>query len=133
MDRKELGLALHHQKYNCAQSVVCAFRDKFDMEEKDLFRACEAFGFGMGSMGICGAVSGMAMVIGLLNSDGNLENPSSKKLCYKTMKEATNKFIEKNSSVMCYELKGVETKTPLRSCDGCVSDAIEILEEIIGE
>ena len=38
---------------------------------------------------------------------------------------------EKNTSVLCKELKGITTGTVLRSCRGCVEDAAEILEEIV--
>ncbi len=131
MDRKELGLQLHKEKYNCAQCVACTFKDKIDMDESAIFKAAEAFGFGMGSMETCGAVSGMALVIGLLNSDGNLENPTTKKVCYNLMAQATKEFKEKNSSIVCRELKGVDTGKVLRSCDGCIGDAIEILEGLL--
>ena len=40
---------------------------------------------------------------------------------------------EKNTSVLCKELKGITTGTVLRSCRGCVEDAAEILEEIVDE
>ena len=45
------------------------------------------------------------------------------------MKELTQKFIEKNQSIICREIKGVDTGVVLRSCDGCVEDAAELLEE----
>ena len=89
----------------------------------------EAYGFGMGTMGTCGAVSAMAAVIGMNESDGDLNNPSTKRICYKKMKELTQKFIEKNQSIICREIKGVDTGVVLRSCDGCVEDAAELLEE----
>ena len=48
-----------------------------------------------------------------------------------TMKELTNKFIEKNTSVICRELKGVDSGKTLRSCNGCIQDAAEIVEEYL--
>ena len=47
------------------------------------------------------------------------------------MKALTEKFKEKNGTVVCKELKGVETKKVIRSCDGCVQDAAELLEEYL--
>ena len=89
----------------------------------------EAFGLGMGTMGTCGAVSAMAAVVGMVESDGALDAPKTKKESYKAMKALTEKFKEKNGTVVCKELKGVETKKVIRSCDGCVQDAAELLEE----
>ena len=98
---------------------------------KEVFEIMEAFGFGMGTMGTCGAVSAMAAVVGMAESDGALDGPKTKKASYKAMKELTNKFIEKNNSVICRELKGVDSGQMLRSCNGCIQDAAEIVEEYL--
>lgn len=123
------ALEYHGKGYNCAQSVACVFCDKLGKDEKTVFELTEAFGFGMGTMGTCGAVSGMAAVIGMAESDGCLDAPKTKKKCYGAMKELTNKFVEKNQSVICREIKGVDTGKVLRSCNGCIEDAVEFLEE----
>ena len=49
------------------------------MDEETMFRIAEGFGFGMGMMDICGAVTGMFMVMGLDNSVGNPDNGKLKK------------------------------------------------------
>lgn len=131
MDRKELALQLHHSKFNCAQSVACAFANVMGYDPQTVFKMSEAFGFGMGNMGTCGAVSGMAIVIGMMKSDGNLDDPKTKKQCYSLMKEAIEKFEQKNKSIICKEIKGVETGEVLRSCDGCIEDAVAILDELL--
>ena len=117
--------------YNFSQAVACAFADRMGKDEKEVFEIMEAFGFGMGTMGTCGAVSAMAAVVGMAESDGALDGPKTKKASYKAMKELTNKFIEKNSSVVCRELKGVDSGQMLRSCNGCIQDAAEIVEEYL--
>mgnify|MGYP003303120316 CR=1 FL=1 len=122
------ALENHDKGYNCAQAVACAFADRMGKDEKEVFEIMEAFGFGMGTMGTCGAVSAMAAVVGMAESDGDLDGP---KASYKAMKELTNKFIEKNSSVVCRELKGVDSGQMLRSCNGCIQDAAEIVEEYL--
>ena len=129
----EKAVANHKKKYNCAQAVACAFCDKLGRDEKEVFEVMEAFGLGMGSMGTCGAVSAMAAVVGMVESDGALDAPKTKKDSYKAMKALTEKFKEKNQSIICKELKGIETKKFLRSCDGCVQDAAEILEEYLAQ
>ena len=47
---------LHNKGYNCAQAVACVFADELGMKESEVFRLMEGFGFGMGTMGTCGAV-----------------------------------------------------------------------------
>ena len=90
----------------------------------------EAYGLGMGDMKCtCGAVSGMVTLAGLKNSDANLDAPKTKGSTYKIAKELTAAFREKNGSVICADLKGVETGEPLRSCKGCIEDAARIVEE----
>ena len=127
----EKAVANHKKKYNCAQAVACAFCDKLGRDEKEVFELMEAFGLGLGTMGTCGAVSAMAAVVGMVESDGALDAPKTKKESYKAMKALTEKFKEKNGTVVCKELKGVETKKVIRSCDGCVQDAAELLEEYL--
>lgn len=123
------ALENHRKGYNCAQAVACAFCDRLGKNEKDVFEIMEAFGFGMGTMGTCGAVSAMAAVVGMEVSDGNMEKPRTKKNCYRDMKALTDAFLDKNGSVICREIKGIDSGVVLRSCDGCIQDAAELLEE----
>lgn len=133
MNRKEQAIAYHDRKFNCAQAVACAFHKELGVDEEILFKACEGLGLGMGGMcATCGAVSGAVMAAGFLNSDGNLEDPKTKADTYKLSKEIVNRFIEKNGSAVCKELKGVETGKVLRSCPDCIMDAVEIAEDVLG-
>ena len=86
-------------------------------------------GIGKGTMGTCGDVSAMAIVEGIKISDGNLDHTGTKKECYQMMQILTKEFTDKNGSIICRELKGVDTGKPLRSCDGCISDAVELLDK----
>ncbi len=129
MDRKEQAVMLHHHGFNCAQSVACAFCNVMGADPETTFRLAEPLGFGMGTMGTCGAVSAMALVTGMKLSDGNLDNPKSKKECYKMMQTLIKEFADKNGSIICREIKGVDTGSVLRSCDGCIEDAVAILDK----
>lgn len=130
-ERVQRALENHKKGYNCAQAVACAYCDLFGADEKDVFKMSEAFGFGMGTMGTCGAVSAMALLAGLKISDGNLQQPGTKKSCYRTMKEMTQQFLDWNKSVMCAEIKGTTGGPVLRSCDGCIEDAARIIEKAL--
>ena len=92
MTKKELAIAKHDKKYNCAQAVACAFAEEIGVDEKILFTANEGFGLGMGGMdGTCGALSGAIMLAGFKNSDQNIENPGTKVETYKLSKEMVNR------------------------------------------
>lgn len=133
MTKKELAIHLHDQKYNCAQAVACSFADEIGVDKKTLFQACEGLGLGMGGMnGTCGAISGAVMLAGFRNSDGNTDNPATKASTYQLSKTILEKFAEKNQATRCRDLKGVDTGTVLRSCPGCIEDAVEIVQEVLG-
>ena len=127
----EQALAYHKKGYNCAQAVACAFAEDLGKDERDVFRMMEAFGLGMGAMTTCGAISGMVAVIGMKESDGDLDKPKTKKNSYRVSKELIRRFQEKNGSIICRELKGVDTKKVLRSCNGCIEDAVELTKSYL--
>ena len=133
-DAANKAIEYHKKGYNCAQAVACAFAEKLGKDEKQIFEIMEGFGLGMGNMNAtCGAVSAMAAVVGMDNSDGDLDKPGTKKETYKKIRSLSEKFADMNSSLVCRELKGVDTGSPLRSCNGCIADAADILEEYFGE
>ena len=122
----------HDIGMNCAQAVACTYCDLVGMDEVSMFKVTEAMGLGMGGMeGTCGAVTGACAIAGMLNSTGNIDHPDSKASTYKISKEITTRFKEQNGSLICRELKGVETGKVLRSCPDCIRDAARILEDIL--
>ena len=132
MNRIEKSMEYHKGGYNCAQAVVCSFLDKLSISEKDAFKLSEALGFGdSDSFGTCGAVSGMALVIGMANSTGNLEKPDSKAATGKLSREISRRFMERNQTVTCKVLKGVGTGEMIRTCPDCIRDAAEFLEQVV--
>lgn len=132
MTKKEEAIALHDKKYNCAQAVACAFAKEVNVDMETMFKACEGFGLGMGGMcGTCGAVSGAVMLAGFVNSDGAIDDPKTKANTYKFSKEIAKRFEEKNGSLVCKELKGIETGKLLRTCPGCIEDAVEIVQDVL--
>lgn len=130
-EKTQKALELHKKGYNCAQCVACVFAEDFGKDEKEVFQLMEGFGFGMGCMEVCGAVSGMTAVAGMMKSDGNLNEPSTKKLSYRESKAMVDEFQEKIGSIICRDIKGVDTGKVLRSCDGCIEDAVAIVERRI--
>ena len=133
-ERKARAAELHAAGANCAQAVALAFFDLVEdqISEQGLYKIMEGFGLGMGGMeGTCGALSGIIAIAGLQNSSGDRRN-NTKQRTYQLSREIVKRFQEKNQAVRCKDLKGVETGTVLRSCPGCIDDAVEIGCAVLG-
>ena len=122
----------HTRGYNCAQIVLCSYAEELGIDEETLFRISEGFGAGMGGMTeTCGAISGAVAIMGFVMSDG-MENPKTKGQTYKLSREIAKRFGEKHTTTVCGTLKGVGSdKGPLRSCPGCIDDAVEIACDVL--
>ena len=94
--------------YNCCQAVVLAYNDLFDID--DLFAASIASGFG-GGFGrlreVCGSVSGMTILAGLLSPADNPSDKAGRTSNYALVQEVAGKFKEINGSIVCKELLGL--------------------------
>lgn len=133
MDKKELAIALHDKKFNCCQSVACAFCREVGVDEQVLFKAGEGFGLGMGCMeGTCGALTGAILLAGYKNSDGNLEAPATKAATYQLSKQLFESFQNKCGGTICRDLKGEGTGKPLCSCPDCIRNGVEVVQEVLG-
>ena len=130
--RTQETIERHDKGYNCAQAVACTYCDLVGMDEKTMFKITEGFGAGMGNMeGTCGAVSGACALAGLKNSTGNLQKPDSKAKTYGLSREIMSQFKGQNGSVICKELKGIETGKVLPSCPDCIQDSARIVEKVL--
>ena len=103
---------LFREGYNCAQSVLLAFSDVTGLEDDTALRMSSSFGGGLGRMReVCGAVSGAAMVLGLVRGYSNPEDHQAKREHYALVQEFARRFKEKNGSIICRELlSGTNTK-----------------------
>ena len=97
--------------YNCAQSVFLAFSDRIDIDEVTAAKISSSFGGGMGRLReVCGAVSAMFMVAGLLYDKGTIPTQEEKMAHYARIQELAARFRKENGSIICRELlEGVET------------------------
>lgn len=122
----------HRSGYNCSQAIACAYCDLVGMEEPLMHQMMEGFGLGMGGMeGTCGALSSTAIIASLKISRELPDSGHQKAAIYKATRTIVQKFKDKNESVICKELKGIETKRILRDCRECVEDAAALLEEVV--
>ena len=79
--------------YNCAQAVAVAFCDVTGLEPQFAAKMASSFGGGMGRMReVCGAVSGMLMVLGLLYGYDTAGDDESKKEQYHLIQQMAEQF-----------------------------------------
>ena len=146
MTKREKAINLFEEGYNCAQAVFGAFSEETGMDFETAVKFASAFGGGMGRLReVCGAVSGMFMVLGVLEGYASPTAKEEKTVLYKKVQDLAEKFKEKNGGTyICRELlQNVKTtqtyipedRTPeyykARPCAKFVGDAAEILEEYL--
>ncbi len=103
-ERKQRAAELFCSGYNCAQAVFASFCDVTGYEEKAALRLASSFGGGIARhRDVCGAVSGAAMVLGILYGHDE-PNPELCKDHYARVSGFLNNFAEENSSIVCREL-----------------------------
>ncbi len=132
--------------FNCAQSVFTAFAPDFGLEAETAARVASAFGGGLARTGgVCGAVSGAFMTIGLARGSSRPGDKEAKERSYEIAREFVRRFVERNGSIVCRDLIGCEILTPdgmARAreaglfdtvCAKAVRDAVEILQELTKE
>ena len=134
MTRAEKAELLHRQGYNCAQAVACVFADEAGIDKSTMYKISEGFGAGMGTAkGVCGAVSGAAIVCGLVYSDGDTEHAGQTKM--KTTRAAGNiqrKFTDEAKALVCKDIKTGNNGVPFTSCADCIKIAVRLTEEQLG-
>lgn len=93
--------------------------------------------------GICGSVNGALMVIGLKHAKTRTDDDDSRELAYALAQDFMDAFRERNHTLLCRELLGVDVGTPegiavVREknlfqtvCPKFVRDAGDILEAIL--
>lgn len=129
---------------NCAQSVFCAFAEDYGIDKETAQKISSGFGGGMGRMReVCGAVSGMFMVYGLMHGYTDSDSASAKGKTYTGIQELAGKFKQECGSIICRELLGLnrnENNSPQptvrssefykkRPCTELVRIACDILDE----
>lgn len=146
MDHSEKAAELFLSSSNCAQAVVVAFCDVTGMDPAFAAKMSCSFGGGMGRMReVCGAVSGMLMVAGLLygyNDPG--EKDCNKKAHYQLVQYLAGRFREEVGSIVCREILKNPPSDPnptprtaefykTRPCARMVMTAARILDEYIAD
>lgn len=142
----ERAVALFKSGYNCSQSVFAAFCDKFGMPQELALKVSAGLGGGVGRMReVCGAMSGAAMLAGMVYGATDGSDREAKALTYEKVQEIAAEFKKTNPSIVCRELLGLSKKAPTpsnpeertaeyykkRPCVQIVEDAAKAAEKIL--
>lgn len=95
--------------YGCCQSVVAAFADLYGLDDILAKKIAAGFGGGVGRMRMmCGAVSGIVMLVGLHCGQTEGSDREGKTACYKVVQELLAQSRKQNGSLICAEILGLE-------------------------
>ena len=148
MSRSERAKEKFLQGYACSQAVALAFCDVMGMDEDTVAKIMLPYGGGLGRLRLtCGAVSGMAAVIGMVFAAAE-NTPENKKKTYAIVQEVCGRFQAETGSLICAELlAGMRVPVEVggqaemrskeyyqkRSCGDMVALATQILEDYLVE
>ena len=135
----ERAVELFKQGNNCSQAVFTAFATDFGLSKETALSISIGLGGGVGRMReVCGAVSGSAMVVGLVHPEYD------KAEVYEKVRLIIDEFKKINPSIVCKELLGLskpenssqpEERTTeyyqKRPCIKIVEDAAKATEKIL--
>jgi C_GCAxxG_C_C family probable redox protein len=94
--------------YGCSQSVVAAFADLYGLDDIMAKRIAAGFGGGVGRMRMmCGTVSALVILVGLDCGQTEGSDREGKSACYKVVQELLEEFKQKNGSIICADLLGL--------------------------
>lgn len=147
MTRGERAEALFLEGYNCAQAVVIAFEDLHGLDRETVAKMASSFGGGMARLReVCGSVSGMFLVAGLLYGYDDPKAKEEKAEHYARIQKLAADFQTEHGSIVCRELLGLTEKkqAPVpeertaeyykkRPCKKIIGRAAEILDAYIRE
>lgn len=143
MKHSEKAVELFLSGYNCAQAVSMAFCDCTKQEERLTAALASPFGGGMGRMReVCGAFSGMLMVLGILYGYDDPAAKEEKKQLYIEVQTLANKFRTEAGSIICRDILKNPSSDPTpaartdeyyakRPCARIVALAAKLLDEFI--
>lgn len=145
MDHSIYAGELFMEGCNCSQAVFLAFSDVTGIDRKLAARIASPFGGGMGRMReVCGAVSGMFMVLGTLYGYDETTDDIRKKQLYHEVQALAAQFREECNSIICREILKNPSSDPnptprtaefykQRPCARMVVTAARLLDEFIAQ
>jgi C_GCAxxG_C_C family probable redox protein len=143
-ERSDIATKMFLSGYNCAQSVLYAFRDESGLPKGIALKIACGLGAGMArKQEVCGAVTGGILVLGMRHGRGVDDDRSARDLTYRRSRELMERFAEKHGSYICGKLlNGFDLTTDEgreqykendlknKVCVMCVKSTVELLEEL---
>lgn len=133
LDAKQLAGQNYKKGYNCAESVIRAFRDKLKLNIPDeALKMATGFGGGLGHAGcLCGALAGSSMILSLLQ--GRLAETESRDPAYQSAKEFHDIFKKHFGATCCRVLNRSPYDSPehLRTCLKITGGTAELLDKYL--
>lgn len=140
-ERVQKAVGLFESGYNCSQAVFMAYADLYDFDVETAAKIASSFGGGMGRLReVCGAVSGMFMVIGLQYPANDVKDKKAKSDNYEIVQKTAKEFKQEMGSYICADIlkikRAPEDAVPsernakyyaLRPCSRCVAMAADIV------
>jgi C_GCAxxG_C_C family probable redox protein len=124
--------------------VLSTYGPRFGLDRETGLRIAGAFGAGIARTGeTCGAVTGALMVLGLKHAKLRPDDDDSRELSYALAQEFMDAFRERNGSLLCRDLLGVDVSTPeglaavrkqdlfATVCPRYVREAAELLDKLL--
>ena len=147
MNKADRAEELFRMGYNCSQSVYAAFAEELGMSVEEAAKRASPFGAGFGKLReVCGAVSGMVLVLGDLYGYQDPTDAAGKRALYELVQRLCGSFAASEGSLICRELlglaKGEDLEEPAvrteeyyqsRPCVGACRKAAELLEAYLTE
>lgn len=144
MNKSEQAVSYHASGFSCAQAVCTVFAEQFGLEREAALKVAAGFGGGgMGRIsGVCGAVSGAIMALGLIHGAHEAENKKKKDQMYVYTQEFVERFAARYGSILGGELLECDVSNPAElerakaehrfdRCPSFVKGAVELLEEML--
>lgn len=142
----EKARAFHDEGYNCCQSVVLPFIREMDVDEEEILKITSSLGGGLGYLReVCGAVSGMAVVLGLkygyrygFKDEADKE---AKAAHYARVKRLGEEFKERMGALTCRDLLHMDEADEVlpgyedmeKPCPDAIAVAADILSDYLAE
>jgi C_GCAxxG_C_C family probable redox protein len=144
MSKVEQALSYFKDGLSCSQAILSTFGPQLGLSRELALRLASGFGGGISRLGgVCGAVSGAVMVIGLRYGQSKLLDNQPKEETYRITRQFIDEFIEKNGSIVCKDLLTCDINTPegrkkaidegffKTICPNLVKDAAILLEKML--
>lgn len=143
MSLTEQAVVYFEKGFNCSQSIVCAYGMDFGVDRETALKVSSGFGGGVGRMGgLCGALAGAFMVLGLKFGATEAADKESKMRTYGLVEGLGKKFGERAGSMYCRDLLGFDLGSDegrekakeegsFEVCPDIIRIAGELLEEIL--